>query len=105
MFIGVYKLDGQDNFNIYYKCREGYDEWHKDTFSPTCEDIAILDFKISGKTYRERQGSLRDLAIDWQHNFCSYSWSYGELAEIQGYFYENGKRYGLLREFHENAIC
>lgn len=105
MFIGFYRLDGEDNFAIYYKCREGYDEWHKDTFSPTCEDIEVLDFKISGKDYREKQESLRNLAIDWQLNFSSLSWSYGELAEIEGYFYENGKRYGLLKEFKENFIC
>ena len=105
MFIGYYKLDGEEHFNIYFKCREGYEEWHKDTFSPTCEDIDILDFKISGKTYREKQDSLRNLAIDWQLNFAGLGWSYGEFAEFGDYFQKNGKRYGLLREFHENAIC
>ena len=50
MFLGFYMLDGKEHFNIYYKCREGYEAWHRDTFSPTCEDIATLDFKIGGKT-------------------------------------------------------
>ena len=105
MFIGVYKLEGEEHFAIYYKCKEGYNAWHSDTFSPLCKDIEILDFKISGKTYRERQASLEDLAKDWQNWFAGLEWSYGELAEIGNYFYENGKRYGLLKEFKENCIC
>lgn len=105
MFIGFYRLDGEENFAIYYKCKEGYDEWKKDSSSPSCEDVEILDFKISGKTYREKQNSLEELAKDWQLNFSPLSWSYGELYEIENYFYENGKRYGLLKVFHENAIC
>lgn len=105
MFIGVYKLEGEEHFAIYYKCKEGYDAWHSDTFSPLCKDIETLDFKISGKTYRERQASLEDLAKEWQLYFCDFSWSYGELMEIENYFYENGKRYGLLQVFKENCIC
>lgn len=105
MFIGFYRLDNEEHFNIYYKCKEGYDAWYSDTFSPTCEDIATLDFKISGKTYQERKNNLEELAKDWQYNFASLDWSYGELAEITNYFYENAKRYGLLKEFKENCIC
>jgi hypothetical protein len=105
MFIGRYDVDGRDYFNLYYKNKNGWDEWHKDTFSPNCENIEMLDFKISGKTYKERQASLRDLAIEWQTRFAWYGWSYGELSEMQSYFYENAKRYGLLKEFKENAIC
>ena len=105
MFIGKYELDGKDNFNIYYKNINGYKEWHKDTFSPNCENIEMLDFKISGKTYQERRECLRDIAIEWSNHFSQYSWSYGELSEIEDYFYENAKRYGLVKEFKENCIC
>lgn len=112
MFIGYYELDGEEYFNIYYygkniygNYNSGWDLWFKDTFSPTCENIKILNFKIKGKTYEERKGCLRDLAIDYSHNFASLGWSYGELAEICDWFYRNGKRYGLLKEFRENAIC
>ena len=31
--------------------------------------------------------------------------SYGELAEAGEYFEKLGRRYGLLQEFRENAIC
>lgn len=105
MFIGYYELDGKKYFNIYYKNNCGYNEWQKDTFSPITKNIKTLGFKLSGKTYQEKQHSLRDLAIEWQLNFASLSWSYLELSEIQDYFLRNGKRYGLLQEFKENCIC
>lgn len=105
MFLGYYELDGKENFNIYYKNSLGYDEWYKDTFSPLCKNINILNFLIYGDTYKDKKEYLRELAIKWQHEFSSLSWSYGELAEIQGYFEKNGKRYGLLKEFKENCIC
>ena len=105
MFIGKYELDNKEYFNIYYKNKDGYKLWNSDTFSPNTKNIEILDFKISGKNYREKQASLEDLAKEWQLYFCDFNWSYGELMIIQTYFYENAKRYGLLREFRENGIC
>ena len=105
MFIGKYELNGEEYNYIYIKKNGGWSAFHKDTFSPLTKNIEILDFKISGKTYREKQASLEDLAKEYQYNFSSLSWSYGELMEIENYFYENGKRYGLLKEFKENAIC
>lgn len=105
MFIGYYELDRKKYFNIYYKNTCGCGKWLKDTFSPITKNIKTLDFKLSGKTYQEKKNSLRDLAIEWQLNFASLSWSYLELSEIQNYFLENGKRYGLLQEFKENCIC
>lgn len=105
MFIGYYETNGKENFSIYYKNANGFRKWQKDTFSPTCENITVLDFKISGETYQERKNNLEELAKDWQLNFAALPWSYSELYEINNYFYENAKRYGLLRTFHENGIC
>lgn len=101
MFIGKFEQRGEVSNYIYYD----WNEWQKDTFSPEMENIAILNFKIGGKTYEERKNSLRELAIDWQLSFSDLPWSWEELAEIQDYFYTNGKKYGLLTEFKENAIC
>lgn len=66
----------------------------------------ILDTTIRGKTYAERQDCLRNIAIDWQYEFFRncHDLSYSELAYWNVYFYENGKRYGLIREFEENGI-
>lgn len=108
MFLGYYELNGKENFDIYFYNNygeNGYKLWFEETFSPSVENAKILDFKISGKNYQERKASLQDLAIDYSNNFASLSWSYNELMEICNWFYEKGKKYGLLREFKENGIC
>ena len=101
MFIGVFKnIEGKIENYIYYS----WQEWHKDTFNPLTEIIGVLVFKVKGTNYAEKKANLEDMAKEWQHNFTDYNWSYGELAEIGDYFYRQGKRYGLLREFKENGI-
>ena len=105
MFIGKYELEGKLYNNVYESNFYGFREWHRDTFSPTCKNIETLFLKVRGKTYKERKGYLQDIAIEWSNNFSQYNWSYGEIAEITSFFYENGKRYGLLKEFRENGIC
>ena len=104
MFIGYYKIEGKENFNLYYDCIEGWDLFHSDTFSPETKNIKILQFKINGKNYQERKENLKDLAIDYSLHFAPLPWSYGEIATIQDYFYTNARRYGLIKEFKENCI-
>ena len=55
--------------------------------------------------YQKRKSAAREMAIDWQ-NLCgdSPNLSYAELSAVGDMFYKLGKRYGLLREFRENAI-
>lgn len=102
MFIGIFKNnEGKIENYIYFS----FEEWNRDTFNPLTEIIGMLDFKIQGKNYTEKKASLEDLAKEWQGQFASYNWSYGELMEIGDFFERNGKRYGLLREFKENGIC
>jgi hypothetical protein len=55
--------------------------------------------------YQKRKAEVREEAIEWQANFSEHNYSYGELAYYGDYFERLGKRYGLLREFKENAIC
>ena len=108
MFIGYYELEGKEHFDIYFYSNygeSGYKLWFDETFSPNTKNIKLLDFKISGKTYKERKSCLKELAIDWQLQFSVLNWSYGELAIIGEWFNKNGKRYGLLKEFKENCIC
>ena len=82
--------------------------------APRCPSIEELDEQIvcfiplivCGKSYQERKADLKEKAIEWSNNQGSYPrWSYGELGEIQDFFERNGKRYGLIKEFRENAIC
>ena len=102
MFIGIFKNTDKKIENYLYNDMKA---WLKDTWNPSIEIIGLLDFKINGKIYTEKKANLEDLAKDWQNNFAYYPWSYGELAEIENYFLKNAKRYGLLKEFHENGIC
>ena len=54
--------------------------------------------------YQERKEKARQKAIEWQMDFENHNYSYGEIAYFQNYFERLGKRYGLLKEFRENAI-
>ena len=55
--------------------------------------------------YEEYKEKYRQEAIEWQLDCNNHNYSYGELAYYYDYFTKYGKRYGLLREFHENGIC
>lgn len=78
---------------------------------PTIEEldehiICFIPLIVSGKSYQERKADLKEKAIEWSNSVGQYpKWSYGELAIIEGFFETNGRRYGLLKEFQENAIC
>lgn len=67
--------------------------------------ISYIALQVSGKSYAERKGDLEDKAIMYSYTWSEYCYSYGELFEVQNFFEVNGKRYGLIREFRENAIC
>ena len=55
-------------------------------------------------TYSEKKAKLREEAVEWQCDFSKHDYSYGELAEMQAYFWKEGKKYGLMKEFRENGI-
>ena len=55
--------------------------------------------------YKEMKGKIRGEAKEWQNNFANNNYSYYDLAFFTDYFTKMGKRYGLLKEFHENGIC
>ena len=68
--------------------------------------LYFIPLQISGFTYQEKKAECEHLAKIWQESNGEFiGWSYGELATIQEFFERNGKRYGLLKEFRENAIC
>lgn len=86
-------------------CNQADYAWN---FLHGAKPLFYLPFQIDGKTYQERQESLRELAIDFQYNNdgdTDIQLSIGELADACDFFERNGKRYGLLREFRENWIC
>jgi hypothetical protein len=101
MFLVIYRdAQGKEQGGL-YESREAY---YKDTFSPLCEVMEVINFVLSGTTYRERQATARELAIEY--SLCEKpDLSYYELYLIGSFFEKVGKRYGLLNEFRENAIC
>ena len=80
------------------------EEYHAATFSPDCIIEHINRLEIKGKTYSERREHLRNLAIDIQ-SANNGGLSYSEYAILADFFDRNAKKYGLLTEFRENAIC
>lgn len=101
MFYAAFKGgDGSTQSNLYNE----HARYFADTFSPETVFISLVSFVVKGRTYPERKGAARQLAADFQAaEMPGLSW--GEISEIQAYFEKIGKRYGLLTEFRENAIC
>lgn len=101
MFYAKYRdINGEEVAKLY----DLPEEYHADTFSPEVEPLELIDFAVKGKNYRERQSSVRETAIDFQIA-DEGGLSMEELGRIMNWFHEQGKRYGLLKEFQENAIA
>ncbi len=56
------------------------------------------------KKYYETRETYRLEAIEWQNSFPGCNHSYEDLAEVAEYFNKAAKKYGLIRQFHENGI-
>lgn len=68
--------------------------------------LYYIPLTVSGNSYQEKKQDLYNKSLQYNsswYEFCN--WSYSELATIQEFFEVNGRRYGLLTEFKENAIC
>ena len=60
-----------------------------------------MDGKIK---YQRGKETARNKAFQWVCDFADNNYTYSELADFSAYFTKLGKRYGLLKEFRENAI-
>ena len=56
------------------------------------------------KTYAEQKQDARQRATDWQKWQAEQALSQDGYADFADYFTRLGRRFGLLREFRENAI-
>lgn len=54
--------------------------------------------------YQRGKARARDAAIIWQLDAERVGVTWGELAAVAAYFEKLARRFGLLREFRENAI-
>lgn len=64
----------------------------------------MSEYVIIGKNYAEKKEYVRVLAIRYQAIFQERDLSYGEILDFQCIFEKLGRKYGLIREFKENAI-
>lgn len=101
MIYTVLKQNNDETAHLFFT----WPEYHAATFTPDIEIISTIELgRAKGKTYQERKTCIEDKAIEYSNNqYPGLSW--GELFEIESYFRSYGKRYGLLSEFRENAIC
>lgn len=67
--------------------------------------ICFIPLNVKGNTYKAKKADLYNKALLMSYGYSVANWSYGEIATISEFFEKYGRRYGLLTEFHENAIC
>lgn len=101
MFYAKYAINGEEKCELYFD----WGKFHSDTFSPETEVICLIDFTVHGKDYQSRKASVESTGIDWSNSGDTTGLFYSDLALIGDWFYRNGKRYGLLRDFVENGLC
>lgn len=74
-------------------------------FDKTMENtIALLKKHLKG-SYQDRKAILEEQAKRMQDILSRRSCSWNALFIMQDYFTEHGKRYGLIRTFHNEGIC
>ena len=101
MFYAKLKQNGQETGVLY----DDFQDYISDTFSPAVETMVIIPFTVHGSNYAERRENVRGTAMEFQTaNDCDGLYM-SDMAQIYGWFEKMGKRYGLLKEFRENAIC
>jgi len=96
----IYALIGGETYVF-----ESHEEYHLATFDPSLDIQFVCGLRLGA--YAKGKERARDKAIEWQYIISDNSicMSYGELAVWQDLFVTLGKKYGLMREFHENCIC
>ena len=111
MILGFLNLDksyagklGDDS--IYVESQTDIDSYYWEALG---DIIYLHHFKSlykAGKPSKYQKGKekTRNEAIEWQSDFATHNYSYGELAYFSDYFETKARRYGLLREFRENGI-
>ena len=101
MFYAKYRdINGEEVAKLY----DRGEDYARDMFSPLVEPLEIIDFAVKGKNYRERQSSVQTIAMDFRAADIGGLFM-SDYARIGEWFTTQGKRYGLMKEFRENAIC
>ena len=56
------------------------------------------------KDYTTKKEELRQRAISWQYAQSEHVFDLTILSNVSFYFMKQAKKYGLIKEFKENAI-
>lgn len=56
------------------------------------------------KNYKTKKAELRQNAINWQYAQSKHDFDMMTLSNVSFYFEKEAKKYGLIKEFKENAI-
>ena len=117
MILGFLNLDKNyaeklgDDDSIYVESQTDMDSYYWETLGDIIYQQHFKSLYKAGKQvevamnkYQKGKEKTRNEAIDWQSDFASHNYSYGELAYFSDYFETKARRYGLVREFKENGI-
>ena len=117
MILGFLNLDKNyaeklgDDDSIYVESQTDIDSYYWETLGDIIYQQHFKSLYKAGKPvevvmnkYQKGKEKTRNEAIDWQSDFASHNYSYGELAYFSDYFETKARRYGLVREFKENGI-
>lgn len=88
---------------------ETWDAYHAATFRPystrAAETVFSIPAFIPGRNYRERKHAAENALHRASRIMNAPGLSWAELAAIKAEAERIARRYGLLREARENAIC
>jgi hypothetical protein len=74
-----------------------------DAWNPCDRITSGFYLGVNGRTYQARKEDLRNKAVEFSNNQAP-GLDLIELEIIWAFFEKYGRRYGLLKEFKENAI-
>ncbi|MBR4906538.1 MAG: hypothetical protein IKZ44_06750 [Clostridia bacterium] len=83
---------------------ENMEKLNRDLWSPLTEVFSMIDFRVRGSSYKEKQSCLCDIARRFQYEVTE-GLSWYEVSVIADWFYRMGRRFGLLKDFRENGLC
>lgn len=102
-----YHLQFENGSNPYIcfnneKFLEWFRNWNIETIKP---GFYLVTTPRTKKDYSTLKEAARSLAVDFSLTFSEVSLYQSELIDLCALFEALGRRYGLLTEFRENAIC
>lgn len=107
-YIGTFDKKKND-YTDYKPCMfDSMDEFDRKTWKPIYlySDLIDTERAPAGKTYQGKKAWLRDRAISYSNAGDNYIlYDFWNEQELKDYFFRYGRKYGLIKEFKENAIC